>query len=149
MSDLLIQTRVPEEIGRWAMQKAANEGLSMAAWLRRLLISEANRRRTEDGVVPKDEANPGRYLVAPPAPDHLLERTRDISTNEVAFWMLHGSPTEKRAKPVSAEWLGDVNWNRRPDEYRFLIKGSPRPWVIARIMNDTTAGRMELVLRME
>jgi hypothetical protein len=37
-NDALLQTRVSEDVERWVRKAAESEGLSVAAWLRRLVL---------------------------------------------------------------------------------------------------------------
>jgi hypothetical protein len=45
MSDdrILIHTRVPKALGEWVKRQAQKEGLSMASWLRRLVMKDRER----------------------------------------------------------------------------------------------------------
>lgn len=44
-NDVLLQTRVDEVTGTWVSERAVEEGISVAAFLRRLLLTEKKRDR--------------------------------------------------------------------------------------------------------
>ena len=145
---MLLQTRVPRQIGLWIANQATFEGLSVASWLRRLVLQEVHRMHTQAWVVSHDEDPVTYQQIANPAL-YILERKGDLSATEVAFWLLHGPSHEQPGKPVTPAWLVDVEWYKSPAGKRFVLEGSADRWRIMRTMHDHTAGRIELVLQVE
>jgi hypothetical protein len=41
---ILIQTTVPVELQRWVEERARREGISVSAWVRRLIMHERERK---------------------------------------------------------------------------------------------------------
>jgi hypothetical protein len=144
MADVLVQTRVPPAVGRWLAKQATNDGLSAAAWVRRLLLKEMSAMRTEGWVVPASQKHPPTST-----PSWILERCRDVSATEVEFAVLHGPGHQKPGSPVTDAFLGDVDWYKQPAAYRFRLKGSAVPWAIVRTVYNATTARMEILLRSE
>jgi hypothetical protein len=143
LTERLVQTRIPGEVAEQVDSLAAGEGLSVAAWLRRLILKEINSMYTEAWTAEKpviaSQDGPASYY---------LKRVKDLSATEVEFALIHG-PAHDRRGNVTPGYLSDVNWYRNPDDYRFFLSGSPMPWSIVRLMHNTTAEEMLIVLRQE
>jgi hypothetical protein len=67
VTDRLVQTRVPEKVARWVTNRAKASGDTVASWLRRLLIKEAQTDTTDTsakgGAPPAHVAHAGRVKV--------------------------------------------------------------------------------------
>ncbi len=143
-NEALIQTRVPIAVAEDVAALSAAEGLSVAAWVRRLLIKEVGQVRT-----PACTSRVGEKPNLGVNPSWILERVEEMTSTEVKFHMLHGPGHPLLGAPVTPGYLSDIDWYQHQDDHRFHLQGSPKPWCIVRSMFDARSGRMELVLRSE
>lgn len=139
--EALVQSRVPHEVAGQVTALAASEGLSVAAWIRRLLIREVTRMRVLAWAVP-GESTPFHPGTAPAA-TCVLERVGELSAVEVVFHVL-----DKSGAPEPLDEVSRYGWFKEPEKYRFHLDGSPKPWIVVRTLWDSRSGRAELVLRM-
>ncbi|MFZ4734651.1 MAG: hypothetical protein ACOYM9_01820 [Bradymonadia bacterium] len=137
--EALVQTRVPREVAESVAALAATEGLSVAAWLRRMLIKEATKMRIRAWVVQGAETAVNREI----APSCLLEHVRDISATEAVVHVLNKSGVPETLSEVSR-----YGWIKEPEKFRFYLEGGPAPWTVVRAWWDSRAAREELVLRL-
>lgn len=144
MNEALIQTRIPMDIAERIAGLTNTEGLSVASWLRRLVMKEVNRMKSDAWFARKTEIpntnGPARCY---------LERVHEFSPTEVEFGLLHGPSHPFPGSPMSQEYLSDFAWYNQQDEHRFFLRGNPSPWSIARTVYDNTSGRMLIVLRID
>jgi hypothetical protein len=149
--DVLMQTRVPEEVADWARESAAREAEAMAAWLRRLLLREHGRRRVEVWVVPERRSDPRVHFQHPGHSHYVLEHLRDLSLTSSSWRLLGGARDAKAAaKPIVRSW-----WENEepifsaPGTYRFLLAGSPFAWRLVGSVYDQTSEYVEITIAAE
>lgn len=143
MSDALIQTRVPAGIYKWIDLQAKKSGLSIAAWLRNHFVEEVTRMRIEAWPVDLKNSSTHRQLEHPV---FFLERSREFSATERAFWLYHGPLEGNPGEAVSASWWAGYGSPSR--ELGMLVKGSNTPWEVIGSLFDETTQRLEITLRM-
>lgn len=147
-SEVLVQTRLPPDVAEWLAAEAEREGLSLAAWLRRLVYRERSVARVGAWVAGREDA--WRRALEPPAgaPPFLLRRRWELSGTELVFTLCDWTDEEPLA-PVLLEQVQDAEWLRRPETFRFVLRGSSRPWEIVRTLEVRPGGPLEIVLRLE
>lgn len=138
MPDVLIQTVLPPSIAEWAKSRAAAEGVSVAAWLRRLVMQR------QQAVTIKAWAallKTGAPLNGPH--DLVFERmpTEPSGLTPFRVWEHDG------ARPCRVAWLGgDLLPSMRLHGVR--LEGSPEPWRIVNEFADNGAdGQLVLLMR--
>ncbi len=145
MSEVLLQTRVPEEIGARVQALAQIRGESIAGWLRRTVIKESAMSRIGawmghknhvDPMVTLDKYNRGE-------PPYYLEPVRDYGPLDRVF-NLFGSDA---VTPVHRQRWQETQGFKATDDQRFLLDGSPHVWRIGSATFNSTTGLMELTLR--
>ena len=145
--DILIQTRLPTGVGDWVARECVAEGISVAAYVRRLVLREHDRASTFAWSCPVERAL--EWCWQPPGvpPHYLLCRSYEFSSAEVAFRMR--KPIEEGdPAPATVADLNDEAWYANPGGHRFVLSGSSRPWAIVRTLEVEPGGAVEIVLRM-
>jgi hypothetical protein len=138
----LIQTRIPADAGQRVAAIAETEGLSVAAWLRRLVLKEVNKMHIETWVAEKSVTTPPTWKA-----EYYLERVHDISATEVEFKLRHGPGSSSPGSSINPNGLRSIDWFKRPDEHHFFLHGSFKPWLLVRSFYDTTSDGLLIVLR--
>ena len=148
MKDVLLQTRVPIDYGEWVSKAAEIDGVSVAAWLRRLVMAEAQKMRVEAWVVNHGKENPIAYVnCAPPPASYFLELDQRFSQErKKTFAMRHGPSHNLPGADVKAEWLSRLSWFNDFGSVWFLLKGSPNPWSVVETIFDETKSTVLITL---
>jgi hypothetical protein len=124
-AETLIQTRVPRNIGDEIAFIAYDDGDTVAAWLRRLIVREMGFVRIKAWVVAAARANPVRVFAADEPAHYALLARREITPLDRVFLL-----TDPAGKPVSDRLLLEYEWFKKPNQFRFVLERSPAPWQI-------------------
>ena len=147
MPDVLLQTRVPEEVAEWAREAAAHEAEALAAWLRRLLLREHGRRRVDAWVVSERRADPRVHFQHPGHSHYVLEHVRDVSLTSSVWRLLAGMRHKNAGSPIVRSW-----WENEepifsaPGAFRFLLAGSSFSWRLVGSVYDRTSEFVEVTI---
>ena len=145
MSDVLVQTRVPDRTAAWVSQRAEADGDSVAGWLRRLLVREAGMAAVAAWLVSERQSDPRVFFNDPPKPHVVLELVTRLSGDEGVY-----TPVDPRTgSPKPERWFRETDFFREPEKMRFLMAGSPYPLKLAASQWNTRARRLEWTLRVE
>jgi hypothetical protein len=141
--EALVQTRIPAQAGQRAASLARAEGLSVAAWLRRLILREVYPVYTEAWTGRRGHpVNQNGYAW------YFLSRVQDLSETVAEFKIFLGpSYDSDRWLPMSALGAERQDWYQEPREHLFWLKGSKKPWSIKRTME--VSGQMCVILQLE
>ena len=142
--ETLIQTRIPADAGQKVVAMATTEGLSIATWLRRLVLKEVNRMQIETWVDEKSVTTPPNRKA-----EYLLERVQDISATEVEFKLRLGPGSSSPGSSIDPNGLRTTEWCKKPNGYHFFLRGSLKPWSFVRSFYDNTSAGLLVVLRSE
>jgi len=147
MADVLVQTRVPDRVAKWVARKAEAEGDTIAGWTRRLLIREASTARVKAWILPSNKCDPQVVLFQGCPAEHVLELVRELTPTASVFAVGYGEATDRAGTPIRRQELFlDKPWFRNSSDYRVVLGGSPKPWLIAKAFYNETAERLELTL---
>jgi hypothetical protein len=142
-NEIVLQTRLPKNVVVALKQQAIAEGMTASSWLRRVIVRELGgpcfRAWVEEVV-----SAPGAAR-APVAP-YLLRRIAPLPGTAAQYWVLHGEGSH-RGEPMSRNLSDTQDWVREPYKHRFFLEGSKQPWAIGQTGFDSSAGRLELILR--
>lgn len=145
MAEVLVQTRLPQQAADWIARAAETAGLSVAGWVRSVLLSVATGTRTDAWVVRPSE-RVARLHGAPPKPHmtlQLLSRGPALSV----FTILHPPTHPHAGEPWSEHWFKDNNdLFTNQHERALVLRGSPSRWSIIHSLFDSGAQRVELAL---
>jgi hypothetical protein len=122
-SETFIQTRVPRNVAAEIAFIAYDEGDTVAAWLRRLVVREVGFVRIKAWVVAAARANPARVFAAGEPAHYALLARRHITPLDRVFLL-----TDLSGKPVSDRLLLEYEWFKKPHKFRFVLERSPAPW---------------------
>jgi hypothetical protein len=145
MEDVLVQTRVPKPLGKWIALQASRSGETAAAWLRRLLVREANMARVNAWVRPLDRCDPSVLAVNPVGPTYVLERLQILDGDQAVFSLVDAD----RGVAVTKEGWQQTEWFKKPTDYRFILEASPYPWGLKSASFNSTTKRVEVFLAVD
>jgi len=129
MTDMLIQTRLPGDMGDAVAHIANDEGESVAGWVRRLIFREVNLAHVKAWVVPARRPNPMLVFTNRVPPLYQLRPRRDITPLDRIFEL-----ADPLGRHVQDHALLAQDWYAKPDDFRFVLDRSPTPWVIVTII---------------
>jgi hypothetical protein len=139
--DGLVQTILAPELLEWARSEAANSGISVAAWLRRLVMQHKQSAVVPAWVRPANESKGylhalGVHSRERPA-DFMLQRAQIHSDGSTEFraYLPDGSPYtahELYARDMRLELL-----RQRIQDGWFALEGSLSPWMLVDSYADT------------
>jgi hypothetical protein len=147
MQDPLLQTRVPASVYQRVQDAAGEQGDTVAAWLRRLVIKETRMNRIAAWLCHHRHADPTVHFHPENhgAPSHFLEPLRDHGALERTF-LLFGPDGYT---PVTFDIWRKSQGFMRQAEHVFLLDGSANVWRIATVVSEATTGLMEISLSAE
>src|SRR5262245_49462061 len=131
MTDMLIQTRLPGDIGDAVAHIADDEGDSVAGWVRRLIFREIDLVDVKAWVVPARRPNPMLVFTSRELPLYQLRRRREITPLDRIFVL-----ADPLGRPVENHALLAQDWYRKPAQFCFVLDRSPTPWQILTIIGD-------------
>lgn len=138
MPEQLIQTRVPQPVGEWVSKAAEEEGISVAAWMRRAVMGIAAGTRV-DAWLARPGENLAGFHYSPPRPYVALQLLKRGDAGRCLFVVLH-SPTHSHAgQPWSEHWFKDSELFKAQQERVLVLRGSPVPWRMLSSMFDSSA----------
>ena len=143
MPEHLVQTRVPTAVAKDIARRAEVDGESVAGWLRRLLIREHARTRVDAWARPANQADPRVFLYDPPNPEFSLELLTHLSGSETMYSVQN--PRTQRPIPERACFEGW--WFKEAAQHRWMLRGSPYKLLMVHGHWNSTAARLEIVLR--
>jgi hypothetical protein len=151
MTDRLVQTRIPERVAQWVTERATASGDTVASWLRRLLIREANMQFVRGWVEELRRCDPTVLLPNARPAQYLLELQRELTPTASVFTLLHGEGDPRIiGMPVSQNVLQtQTMWFRSVDANRFVLEGSPKPFKIRKMIFDANASRAQITLEVD
>lgn len=151
MADVLVQTLIPPRLAKWLKQSAEREGLSVAAWVRRLIMmQEAQTAHMQAWHRPPTEQvrTLSEVWGRPGAPNIMLDRVAahaDGSIEVRVHSAKSGAPLTGRdllQANVLAENIEKGGW--------FALAGSMNAWrVVNSFADDAHGGQLILTLRPE
>jgi hypothetical protein len=136
--DVVIQTRVPPEIGAELAFIASDNGESTAAWVRRLIFREINLARVKAWVAPSRE-DPVKVFTKGGPHKYLLHPCRHITALVRTFKL-----TDPFGTSIQTHMLIEQPWYQKPSQFRFVLDRSPSPWRIISILTDEITLRVEV-----
>jgi hypothetical protein len=139
-----VQSRIPAEAGERVERLARAEGLSVAAWLRRLILREVYPMYTEAWTGRRGQAvDQNKYAF------YFLNRVRDLTETTAEFRIFLGPSYDKsdQGRPMGALGAEQHSWYQEPEDHLFWLKGSRRPWAIKR--TTEVSGQMCVILQLE
>lgn len=139
--EIFLQTRIPATAARALENVLQREGLSAAAWLRRLVLSALAAPSIRADVVEKGRAET-HAVSGRGGFNYLLIPTRQISATERSFQLL----TREGQAMTATDLHFFVPWKDQ-QRYRFLLEGSPMPWEIVTFVSLDNGARTEVTLR--
>ena len=123
MPDRLVQTRIPDELV-WRIQDlAAEEGESIASWLRRLVFRELRHDLIEAWLEPRSRARWADGLSDRRPADFQLRLLAALSASEREF-VVHDSKGRPRTPTQLRDWPG----LRRLADHLVVLRGSVTLW---------------------
>jgi hypothetical protein len=144
MLETILQTRIPADMAQTVSTLANAEGLTVAAWLRRLIFKEVGRMRIEAWVYEQSErvnkSVRSHYILEPLSPPGsiILEGR-----------LFHGRDMAQfEGRAVTQADLEQKPWNRERDKHRFHLEGEPQPWKIRRTLFDRSTATAIISLEM-
>jgi len=140
MLETTLQTRVPADMTQHVSALANAEGLTVAAWLRRLVFKEVYRMRVEAHFFSLSER-----VNTDLTPYYILEPLSPLSalSLECRMWHFDGPSA------VSDKHLKEQAWNKDRENHRFYLKGEPHPWKVGRTFFDRSSGTAVILLSVE
>ncbi len=126
--EVLIQTRVPEDVAGWVAEMAYETGDTASGWVRRIVMRDYRQANVLAMVRHKGESNP-LLLLAHFSPTHSLAATNHITALDREFLLL-----DSQGQALTRSEVTGQDWFRRPSEYRFILEGSPNPWKIVTLI---------------
>jgi hypothetical protein len=128
--EVLIQTRVPEDVAGWVAEMAYETGDTASGWIRRLVMRDYRQSSVEAMVRHKSNCNP-LQLLAHFSPTHRLSPTSHITALDREFLLLN-----LQREPLKRDEVMGQAWFREPSEHRFILEGSPNPWRIVTLIGS-------------
>jgi hypothetical protein len=138
MTDRLVQTRIPERVAQWVTERATASGDTVASWLRRLLIREANMQFVRGWVEELRRCDPTVLLPNARPAQYLLELQRGEGDPRII-----GMPVSQNVLQTQTMWFRSVDANR------FVLEGSPKPFKIRKMIFDANASRAQITLEVD
>src|SRR3954452_15404336 len=86
MADIVVQTRVPEDVAAGVAFISSDEGESVSAWVRRLLVREVNLAAVKAWVAPARGLNPVQVFRGRESNRYVLRPRGVITPLDRAFW---------------------------------------------------------------
>jgi hypothetical protein len=130
MTDVLVQTVLPPRIAAWVKRRAAVEGISQAAWLRRLILQE-QQSVTVRAWVP----NLRTGAIDRVHHDLVLERVGAEVDGTTQFRVLEPDG----AKPCIARRVLETDLFRSIERNGVFLDGSRAPWRVVSTLADAGA----------
>jgi hypothetical protein len=140
--DKILQTTVSEPVAAEIQGRAAADGVSVAAWVRRAVLRMLSTASVEAWVVPADQANAPIEQDRPST--HLLLEVQRLSATEAVYTLAHGRAHDHPGALVTIGWLtgghtADHAWYVAPEKFRFRLRGSSKPWrIVSTMLEDMT-----------
>jgi hypothetical protein len=143
--DPLVQARIPRTIAKWLVARTRAEGTTVAAWVRQLIIKEHDMQRVAAWIRRLgscDPASPDSYSGKPTV---YLDRLEQLPGGETTFALI----SAERDIPVPWEGWQTYELYKKPDAYRVLLRGNPRPMRLVTASFNETARRVEVTLAVD
>lgn len=143
--DPLIQSRIPRNIARWLVTRTRAEGTTVAAWVRQLIIKEHDMQRVAAWIrrlAGCDPASPDSYSAEPTV---YLDRLEQFPGGETIFALI----SAERGIPVGWEGWQTYELYKKPEDYRVLLRGNPKPMRLVTAAFNETAKRVEVTLAVD
>lgn len=142
-----VQTRVPDQVGTWLMERAEREGILVAQVARDLIVDAYRRSWIRSWIEHKDHCDPRVMETHATRCPFVFEVLSDMSGGELVVALLHGETAQQPGVPVSQGYLRTtLGIFNDLLEHRAILDGSPRPWLITRAWWNAGGKRMELTL---
>jgi len=136
--EVLIQTRVPEDVAGWVAEMAYETGDTAAGWIRRLVMRDYRQSTVEAMVRHKNDCNP-LPLLAHFSATHYLAPTAHITALDREFVLV-----SLEGEPLPRHQITGQAWFREPSEHRFVLEGSPNPWRIVTLVGSAITLHVDL-----
>jgi hypothetical protein len=143
MAELLLQTRVPQSVGKWVAKVAEAEGISLAAWLRRSVMAAAGGKRV-DAWLARPREDIVTFHHSAPRVHMTLQLLERAPSGQCLFALLHPPTHGHAGEPWSEHYFTDSEVFKSQHERVLVLRGSPMAWRIASSMFDTATQRVEL-----
>jgi hypothetical protein len=146
--DALLQTRVTLEQQQLIEAAAAEQGLTVAAFLRMTAMQYAKTPLIRAWVTDYG-ASPQEWLALDRRPHYILRRTAVGTRGEMTFAMYQLTTNDQVvAVPSSAVSYG-MEFLKQPWRHQFVLDGSQSRWFIVHTTHNAGLGLIEILLRPE
>lgn len=146
--DVLLQTRVTLEQHQQIEAAAAEQGLTVAAFLRTTAMQYAKSPLIRAWVTHYG-ASPQEWLARELRPHYILRRIGSGMNGEQTFVMYQFTAHDQLVPvPTSAIAYG-MEFLKQPERHQFVLDGSQSAWFIVRTTHNAGMALVEIVLRPE
>jgi hypothetical protein len=128
--EVLIQTRVPDDVAGWVAEMAYETGDTASGWIRRLVMRDYRQSRVEAMVRHKSNCDP-LPLLAHFSATHYLAPTSHITALDREFLLVN-----LEREPLRRDEIIGQAWFREASDHRFILEGSPTPWRIITLIGS-------------
>jgi hypothetical protein len=146
--DVLLQTRVTPEQHQLIETAAAEQGLTVAAFIRTTAMQFSKSPLIRAWVTPYG-ASPEEWLARDLRPHYVLRRVGSGPNGEQTLLMYQFTAHDQLVPvPTSAIAYG-MEFLKQPERHQFVLDGSHSRWFVVRTTHNAGMGLVELVLRPE